>query len=412
MLKTALGVQKSYNAPFFVLYEVLAMLVMFSSFKILYLKNLSYSYICYVASFGMVLYWLSNRTRMFQAKNGLFVSLMWIAICIYYFNFSTVGRIPNFLQLFARCLCGLSILALNDDLKTHLLKSFSAVFGFMLLLSIGGWILYLFHIPMPHYTEFDGVYYTNTYYPTFQICGRPYESSITRFNAVFQEPGHLASTCVLLLFANKFQMGKKYWYNIVFLVSILLSLSLAGYGLLLISYTIFLLLFSKRRTISITLLVLSVGLFSYYQIAKGNEDSAFLVKILSRLEYDETEGDIVGNNRYSLVFKTEYERFIQTDDKWLGLGFYTQDEKWWVNSAGWKRAVVTNGIIGFSLILLFYFYLAKKRKSVVCLLFFLLWCGINAIRDHIMKECWLYVFICALPLLQFYDSERKQLPNS
>ena len=51
-----------------------------------------------------------------------------------------------------------------------------------------------------------------------------------RFSGPFAECGHMSMICAFLLYANRFNLQQ--WYNIVFFISVLFSLSLAGYVLL------------------------------------------------------------------------------------------------------------------------------------------------------------------------------------
>lgn len=400
--------QVKVQNPFFLIFALGALFVMFDSFHLQFVRGASPLLFPFLGTVIMGLYFSINSCHFnVSANKGLLV--FFAVICIYQYLFCTyISVISLFLYVFTFT-CTFFIITLNDDLKARLISLISVSLGIILFLSIIGWILYLLHIPMPHHTEYDGVFYTHTFYPTFTLNGYPYEGEIPRFTAVFQEPGHCATTCLFLLFINKFNLKK--WYNILFLVSILLSLSLAGYGLLIFALFMNIILYSQHRKKAIFFLLVLCASVTLFALKYNQSDNIIYLRIISRLEYSEDKG-IKGNNRYSSTFESNYSRFIKSGDLYFGVGNLPQNKKWWTNSAGWKRALVTNGLIGLSLVVLFYFVLARKSKA--CMAFFLIWVISNMIRDHVLKEYWLFMFICAMPVLKsykLYHANDKRIPK-
>ena len=389
----------------FWIYAVTALFVMFDSFHLQFVRTMPALVIPFIGAIIMGGYALTNPLMFAKKVKDKNIVILFAVICIYQFLFCAERNAVTILLYAFTFITGLTIIRLKDEFKIKLLHYVSLSLGIILLFSIPGWIMYLLHYPMPHHTEYDGVFYTHTFYPTFTLNGYPYESPISRFTSVFQEPGHLATTCVFLLFINRFNLTK--WYNILFLVSILLSLSLAGYGLLIMAFGFYILLFSKYKKLAIIFLVLLMAVVTFLSLKINGGDNVIYERIVSRLEYSEDKG-IAGNNRYSSTFDSKYKKFIKSSDVYFGVGNLPQNKKWWTNSAGWKRAVVTNGIIGLVLVCLFYYMNVRKYRHPACLAFFILWLVANSIRDHVLKEYWLYMFVCAMPLLSSYLPVKKE----
>lgn len=394
------------NNKSFCFFAIGALFVMFDSFHLQFVRWSPVLLFPVLGGIIMLFYYLFHPSS-FNFKQSKGLVSFFAVICIYQLFFCTEKAPIHFILYIFTFVCGLFVIGLADDYKKILILFTSKILAFILLFSIAGWMMYLLHIPMPHHTVYDGVFYTHTFYPTFTVNGYPYQDPIPRFTAVFQEPGHLASTCVFLLFINKMDLRR--WYNLVMFVSVLLSLSLGGYGLLVGAILLYTMLYSRHRTIAVFLFVILCSLITFVSVKLDNGNNILYQVIISRLEYSEDKG-IAGNNRYSKQFEGNYSKFVKSDDLYFGLGDYPQNKKWWTNSAGWKRALVTNGLVGVVLVVLFYFVMTKKRKA--CLSFFLIWLVSNMIRDHLLKEFWLYIFICAMPLLSSYPiyvKKRKTL---
>lgn len=390
---------------YFWVYAITALFIMFDSFHLQFVRTVPTLVMPFLGTIIMGGYVLAYPLLFLRNDANKKFVILFAVICVYQFLFCSERSAVTVLLYMLTFFTGMTVIRLKDEYKIKLLQYISISLGIILLFSILGWIMYLLHYPMPHHTEYDGVFYTHTFYPTFTVNGYPYESPIPRFTSVFQEPGHLATTCVFLLFVNRFDIKK--WYNVLFLVSVLLSLSLAGYGLLIMALGFHILLFSRYKKLAITVLVLLLAVVTFLSFKINDGDNVLYERIISRLEYSE-DGGIAGNNRYSSTFDSKYKKFVKSEDIYLGVGDLPQNKKWWTNSAGWKRAVVTNGIIGLILICMFYYLNARKFRNPACMVFFLLWLVSNSIRDHVLKEYWLYMYLCAMPLLASYKPIKKE----
>jgi hypothetical protein len=297
--------------------------------------------------------------------------------------------------------CG--ILLLNDDIKIDLVKFCSKALGILLLISIPAWILYLLGFSWPHYVSQDSGmdYYVHTNYYYFIVSAKPIDLMIgQRFCSFFLEPGHLATTCCFFLFINKFNMRR--WEVVLMFVAVLLSLSLAGYGLLIGGFIFYLILYNKnyKRYLLFFTILISVIMLFFVNFNKG--DNVINESIISRLVFE--DGEMSGNNRFTSNFESHYRKYLKSNDVYWGLQreFLMTDYKynWMDSSAGWKRCIVIYGIVGTSLLLLFYLLLLLIKWSYTGFFFFIILLIANSIRDYPLRQYWLYTYILALPLLQ------------
>ncbi len=389
----------------FKVFAFITLLIMFDSFHLQFMIGLPNILVPCIGSVVLFFLMLSNGQLFKFTQKQTTTCLIFLLICLYQIVFASAS-LTTMITHGLTFICGMAIIFLKDDLKVEMLRVTSIAMGCILILSLAGWILYLLHIPMPHHTE-QNLYnfYTITFYPTFLLNQYPYEAAIPRFTSMFLEPGHLATTCVLLLFANKMELKK--WYNLLMLIAVILSFSLSAYGLLIGAYGLYYLIYGKRKVLAIILFLAFLTGLTIFAIVYKQGDNPVYELIISRLEYNESTGTIRGNNRFTSYFEFKYNQFIHSGDKYFGLGRLDASQRWWTDSAGWKRAVVTNGIVGIVLILLFYIKLAKERKCADCLALFIIWLVGNLVRDHVLKEFWLYIMIFAMPALKLYSNQRK-----
>jgi len=188
-----------------------------------------------------------------------------------------------------------------------------------------------------------------------------------RFNGPFVEPGHLGMICALLLYANNMDFKNK--YNIVILVSLILSLSLAGYVLLIIGFTFT--YFKKIKEIIISLVLFFALLFVIASYV-NNGDNIINKNIFQRLQFDQEKG-IVGNNRFLGDTDYVFHKLLNNREIWLGNHYSSNFKSFEIRGSGYKIYLLQYGIIGTFLIMLVYFLWAIKSKNkIYAILFFLL----------------------------------------
>ncbi|MDE5549826.1 MAG: hypothetical protein K2I99_00500, partial [Bacteroidaceae bacterium] len=174
---------------------------------------------------------------------------------------------------------------------------------------------------------------------------------IPRFQSVFLEPGHLGSATTLLLMT---QMGKwKKWWNVVLIIASVITFSLAAYAILIA--LIFLSQWVQHKNI-IKLLIAPVVLIAVVvggAMVYNGGDNMVNNMIVSRLEVDETTGDIVGNNRVDKDFEKEFDKYIVSSDAFFGRDM-EKNVRVGSGNSGYRVFIYKYGLVGLFILIMFY----------------------------------------------------------
>lgn len=199
-------------------------------------------------------------------------------------------------------------------------------------------------------------------------------SIFARFQSIFTEPGHLSMMAALLLYANNYRLKK--WQNLVIFLSLIFTLSLAGYVLLIAG--IFLHRFARsEKKIPMFLALFFVGILFcgitlvYYN---SNPDSLVSRAIISRLIPDKKRG-FSGNNRNTVRFKNAYKVFLEEGSirTFTGWGNSMAREFPEGGNASYKNFIYEYGVIGFCLLWIMYLCFTGGATNLLPLCFFLLY---------------------------------------
>lgn len=206
-----------------------------------------------------------------------------------------------------------------DDVKIRFLQIFNYSFSLVIVISLFFWILFLIGIPLPHSSLTFGENYTyDNYYFFLRFNRIDLLSFFPRFYSIFIEPGELACYLVFLLFLDGFRMK---WYNIVYIIALILTFSLAG--LFLLIFTLIPSILKKtggkdKRSIVLLLLLLVGG--AYYAI-NSKEDSVAYQLLGSRMQIDDETGTIEGYDRSTADFNNYWKNhFLKSNGIWFGEG--------------------------------------------------------------------------------------------
>lgn len=258
------------------------------------------------------------------------------------------------------------ILCACSDLKQETMAKITKWFAWLMIPSI---VLYVVtnnvHLPSLGIISFRleedvhmadyGICYNYFFY--LKPIGESY-----RFRGPFLEPGHLGMMCFFLLFTNKYDFKNK--YNVIILIALLLSFSLAGFMLGIIGF-----FFTRyyegqlklKNLVLYTLLIIAfVGIGQTYNDGENQINDL----ILSRLESDEERG-FAGNNRSSL-FVAELYNNIYNDPKTLLLGYDKETQEMLdtkLHGTGFKLFMVRKGLLSVFFAFAFYFYQMRKSQE-------------------------------------------------
>lgn len=395
----------------------------------------SNSLLLYTIGLIMVMY-KSNRLiyARFFPDSLLFLSEILILLIYISYNYNSISHIDKFKFLCVLGICSIKIydvfhviafnwynalvaiisiffvfilLSLHTEKRNWIFKIFNNCTITVLALAIIGWILFLFKIPMPHFTDLPDAYYIHTVYPFFNLNGYPEIQIVPRFAGPFLEPGHLGTMCVFILYCRG--MNLKKISNLILLVSILLSLSLAAYGLLIGAAIIH--LFIERRYIWLIIISTSFLCIGIGATLMNAGDNPINQAIVSRLEVDEKSGEIAGNNRTTGAFDRAYDKYLGSSDMLFGIGVKASGirkdgaDNILLGCATYKRYFYTRGIVGSLLIIMFLLIYFKHYRSKRGLGFVIIYIVANCIRDYPAMDMWINYYIMAIPFLM--DNHHK-----
>lgn len=299
--------------------------------------------------------------KRFPFPSNYVFTLLFYSILVFYQSIVREANINGFISNMFSVLVMYAILVQNNEKMTMICTTISKIMGCILSASIVGFVLFFLGFPLPSVNaQFMEGEYSYTNYFLFLLDDRTFEYIIPRFHSIFVEPGQIGTALVVLLMT---QFGKwKKWYNIVTIVSILLTFSLAAYVYFVLA--IFMNLWVCRKAILkkglLALLVLGVIVGASF-VYKGGDNMVHDLIIL-RLEID--DGEMAGDNRVTDEFLSEYESLLGSSDVIFGRGLWTE----W-GSSGYRVFIYENGLFGTILLLLMYFFAfinARDKRRFVC----------------------------------------------
>ena len=312
----------------------------------------------FVGNIAILLFLISRFLLLKRIPSKIFFFLLPLYIFCVWMGIYQAERIMQPIVFFVkRFLPFFFIIIMSQEEKLRLKNTVINSFSTIVLISLLAYIAVVFvGIPLqPIKMEHP----MNTWYPPFLnyyfFVTEFSVGEFIRFRSIFTEPGHLGMFCALFLYINGYSLKK--WQNVILLVALLLSLSLAAYVLLFLGWVIYQAAsgVSLHRIFRVVLLLgLSIGLGWLY-IAHGPKENALSILILDRLEYDEDRG-IKGNNRNSQDFMLTYKE-LSTSELLLGKGnSYMKDRFANTANSSYRNFVMVNGFIG--LILMFFLFLS------------------------------------------------------
>lgn len=326
-----------------------------------------------------------------QYKKNINSSLILVFIFFYLSSAWNPGGIAQILNLPVALL---TILFLSNNDKKRLLCLWTNTYSLILCVSVIAYFLTWFDFLTPSgvLSFGNGNFYIYQNYHWLCVRG-PY---VLRFNSIFLEPGHTAMIGAFTIFANHYNIRKK--SVLCILICSLLTLSLAGYVLIIAGFIIYKFLTSALKKAFCHILIYSVAITAIYFISKSYENGNNYVNvyIIERLEYDEEKG-IVGNNRYLGDTDKTFEKIASTSKIITGLSFYEyakalHDET--ISGAGIKLYLLQKGIVGTIFVFLVYYLICRKSVNRHFMYsMFILYILAFLQRAYPLWESWIFIFV-------------------
>lgn len=352
------------NNVSFVLYKWIVLICALQSFACSFFWDVS-NLVCIFALFLSSLLLISNK---WHDKSNTSWFVLYLIAFIFTQDNNLLGWIIALLSFFNLYV----LFNLKTSYKHELLCFIRKSLGLIIIVSLIGWIIYLLGVSLPHFDTGwgdspggDFHYYFDNYY--FFLVNKVsfFRYIIPRFSSVFLEPGYLGCLMSILLISDHFRFGKGHLMNVVFLVALLFSFSLAGYLLTVFGLIIDRFARNNGRMVWLSLILLLVfGAYQFFKDYKGGNNIVNETIIL-RLEIDKSDGSIAGYNRSSESLEYYFwNRFIYSSELLFGdkdvIERYSDSAD---NEVSWHGYIIRYGLIAILFLLLYYFYPVLKHSN-------------------------------------------------
>ena len=310
----------------------------------------------------------------------------------------TKGNLNGYLFNVISIIPFLSFVFLKKEYKYGVFNAWRTVFCVIIGVSLFFYLLILAQVELPYTIDYygdvnsDSFYSARNYFVLVQLSNWYTDIALDRFQSIFLEPGYLACLIAMMLFIDGYSFRKRK-SNLLLLIALFLTFSLAGFLLFTVFYLVRVLKNSKYRFVSMTGLILLIFSIYVYGTNHNGGDNLINQFILERLQYDSDRGTIEGYNRTTEAFDEYFSEFIFTPSVVLG------DAKVFESrfagdgaNVGIKYYIVVYGLVGLFSYILFLLspFFKMVRKTYLTSALFVLWFIIFARGNFVM---WMSAFL-------------------
>lgn len=304
-------------------------------------------YLIPIFLFLTMLFFLSEIKNRINIKNILIFFILIHIIFIYY-----MLNKASLEWSLIMCLSISIFFILSEKTIINVFLTFKKIFSITLLPSIFLWLFHVLGIDINTFSmgiidaEIINVMKaqesTNyVIFPGAVIFDYMLNWEIFRLQGMYDEPGVVGTICALILISDKMKLNN--FFNIIIFIGGVMSLSIAFYIMILIY-----ILFNLRKyfVFMIKMILISVII---YNLSPSSYKETIENKLISRFKIDNNY-NLSGNNRESGI-QYNYIQYLSSNTKELLLGL---DRFELDGSSSWKNILISSGIIGISIILIFY----------------------------------------------------------
>lgn len=316
-----------------------------------------------------------------------------VILFVYLYSLQAPTVSDAFTTLLTR-LMPLCLFILFDDYeKARFLKLLTNILAIVLLISLVFFVAFHANLPLTYSRISNADSFYNEFYNYYAFIIPGHTGLFTRFQSVFTEPGHLGMIIALLFYIIGYNFRK--WQAWVLLIALLWTFSVAAYILFFIGFVIYKFCYSKKKLQSVIILsllsVTMVGLSILHY--KSNPDSLISTMILERLQLDEGKG-LSGNNRNTIQFMQYYEKFLNSNEVYLGLGTEKYQSLNFISgNSSYRCFVMEYGVVGLFLLAIFYISCIIPKRSILYWGLFILYCFSFWQRPYALWEIESFLFI-------------------
>jgi len=348
-------------------------------------------------------------SKNYSIKNTILI-VIFLAFLVYFMvRMRHAGGLVGILNAIRAVLVLAFVMAMSIDEKKQIVTMTTNLYAWIVGISMLAYLFVISGIDMPYSTIEvpDNLFYRPFLNYRLFIVSTQTTVFFQRFQSIFTEPGHLSMISALLLYVNQYELKKK--SVLIIFVSVLMTLSLSGYLLMIFGYLIQIVAKSNKmyrtvlKIVTVTALLVSIGLI-YYSI---HPDSMFSRLILSRLELDEERG-IRGNNRVSDRFDHFYEtHFLASTENILWGMNLTEAEHWILFGRGGENShrvfLLNHGVISLVLLFLMYFCIVAISPSKLGFGFLILYC--LSFLQRIQTHYWEITLVLFMGAIQYFHTK-------
>lgn len=300
---------------------------------------------------------LASDSFVFSKENLVIFFVFLIAAFL-----GTTGNTNAYVGTFLRAVPFFFFLNANNLYKCAIIKVFNKLFSWIIAVSLFLWILFLIGVPMSHTivsnSEFEHYTYENYFFFLRSISHLDKEV-FPRFCSIFLEPGYIACIMVFIMFLDNYNFRKR--QNIIYLIALFFTFSLAGWLFFFISFIPF--LRDKGRIkwyyfLGLTIITVAFVYLNYYTPYDN------LVKDMVGKRIEVQDGEMAGYNRSNDNLDYYWEHKLIPEGKLL-MGLREEyAERYDFGTAVELRAyIVRFGLIAAIVYLLFMYICYKVNKS-------------------------------------------------
>lgn len=328
--------------------------------------------------------------------------------------FGTHGNFNNYIFNVINLFPFLSFVFLKDKIKQSVFDSWRKAFCVIITISLGWYSLVVIAgVELPFIMDFygdltaDSYYIAKNYIGFIQLVSFYSGIELERFQSIFLEPGYLACLIVMCFFIDGFEF-KQRKSNVILLIALILTFSVAGYLLFVAFFVAYKVKNSRYNVASISGMVVAASLFVLFASVYNGGDNQLKKQVIDRFQYDSDRGTIEGYNRTTEDFDEYFTNFIIGPDVLKGnvkdyqMRFADQAAP----NVGIKYYIVVYGLIGLLsyLVLLLSFFIRMVKKSYLTISYFALWFIIFARGNFVM---WMTGFLITYVYGLIYLNEKS-----
>lgn len=348
---------------------IIGSLASFASWMSYYISPLLLVVIMTLLSFILVLCCPKAINHKFN-NGGYWMLLLFIAIILGAKDSNLFGYIRSILSIVPIYV----ILQLKPWYQKDLLQTMVKWFAFIYGISWLFWLLHLYGLDLPYnildvgadiedVESFkDSQYHLYNYFLFIENKSRLVDAIVPRFSSIFIEPGYAGCLLSILLCLGKYDFHDR--KNIIFLIALISTFSLAGYLITIVGYVLHIAQSKKRK---ILWLIMVFGVFALlFNFFKWYDDGNNFVNmaLIERVEIDESTGQMSGYNRSEEQFSDWFwKEFVVSPNIFFGESQAVL-QKMGLNNVDWKMYVTRYGLFALCayIIFLMYPYLTSRSK--------------------------------------------------